>query len=173
MRISGRESLLAKAMNQWIDSSDVEFEATRSGGPGGQNANMRSTAIRLRASVIDLPLTDQQKRWLQDHLPPKNRFKDDGFMVENSEGRSQHENRKRALRQANEEIREALEKGRRARQQNRRSTKPRGSSSGRSGGGSRDIHEEQKKELRSETTDDLLEQALEEDPDLVVSQNEV
>ena len=155
-------------MKQWIDPSDVEFEATRSGGPGGQNANMRSTAIRLRATISELPLEDQEKRWLRDHLPPKNRFGDEGLMVENSEGRSQHENRERALQQANEEIQKAIEKGRQARKQSRRSNKS-GSSTKGSGGGSRDIHEEQKKELRSETTDELLEQALEEDPDLMDS----
>jgi len=155
-------------MKQWIDPSDVEFEASRSGGPGGQNANMRSTAIRIRASISELPVNDQEKKWLREYLPPKNRFGDDGLMVENSSARSQHENRERALQQANEEIQTAIEKGRQARKQSRWSKKT-GSSSKGSGGGSRDIHEEQRKQLRSETTDELLEQAFEEDPDLMDS----
>lgn len=148
-----------------LTEKDVEFETTRSGGPGGQNVNRRSTAVRLRASIDELPLSEEEKGFVQEHLPPKNRVKGGGIIVENADTRSQHQNRKRALEVANEVIQEAIERGRQAKK--RRKRKKRISRGAGGGGGEKDIREEQKKRRRRETTDDLLEEAYSEDPDFM------
>ncbi len=147
-----------------LREKDVEFESMRAGGPGGQHADRRATAVRLRIPIEDLPLSDSEKTVVRNYLPPKNQTKADELIVESSESRSQKENRKRALKVAVEEIEGALDKGvqnykeERHKQQNQ----PR---SGGGGGGEADKREIRKKRRRSETTEDLLEEAFEEDPD--------
>lgn len=151
-----------------LTENDVDFQSARSGGPGGQHGDRRATAVRLRVDFEDLPVSDDELEFIREHLPPKNRTKDGELLVGIGGSRSQRENRKRALKVANEELEKAIEKGRQ--QQRKESYKKRvqrRSSGGGGGGGDKDIHEERKKRRRSETTDDLLEQAYEEAPELL------
>lgn len=149
-----------------ITEDDVTFESTRSGGPGGQHANRRSTAVRLRARIDELPLTDEEKQFVHEYLPPKNRTKQGELLVENAEFRSQRQNRRRALEIANQEIEEAIENGRQAREKQRRKKRVEQSRGGGGGGSSReDVRDKRRRRYRSESTEDLLEEALEEDPD--------
>lgn len=46
-----------------IKNEDVEFEAFRSGGPGGQNVNKVSTAVRLRHKPSNIVVTSQSERY--------------------------------------------------------------------------------------------------------------
>jgi len=150
-----------------LTAQDVEFEATRSSGPGGQNVNKRSTAVRLRCAIDALDLSDEEKEALREHLPPRHLTKDGEILVENSEARTQEQNRKNALRIANEEIEEALRRARRKREEeaHRKRARTRGGKGGGSGRGD-DLKERQKRARRSERTEDLLERAYREDPDL-------
>jgi len=45
-----------------VKDEDVEFEAYRSGGPGGQNVNKVSTAVRLRHKPTNIVVTAQTER---------------------------------------------------------------------------------------------------------------
>lgn len=153
----------------YLSESDVEFEAARSGGPGGQHGDRRATAVRLRVPFDDIPLNDDERRFLEEHLPPKNRTKDDELLVQIGGSRSQRENRKKALEVANEEIEKAIEEGRQARRKKnyKKRVQRRSSGGGSGGGGEEDLHEKRKKRRRSETTDDLLEQAYEQAPEVL------
>lgn len=152
----------------YLEESDVEFEAARSGGPGGQHGDRRATAVRLRVPFEDIPLNDEERKFFEENLPPKNRTKDDEMLVEIGGSRSQRQNRKKALEVANEEIEKALEAGRQARRKKnyKQRVQRRSAGGGSGGGGEEDLHEKRKKRRRSETTDDLLEQAYEQAPDL-------
>jgi len=149
-----------------ISKSDVEFEQTRSGGPGGQHANRRATAVRLRVQLENLPLDDREKKFVREHLPPRHLTDSGEIIIENAEHRSTEANRKSALKVLNEQLEIAIARGR-SREKQRKRKKRINSPGGSGGGGSENIHEKQKKRLRSETTDDLLEQAYQEDPDLL------
>lgn len=148
----------------YLSPDDVDFESMRSGGPGGQHGDRRATAVRLRVEINDIPVADEQRDFLRDHLPPRHRTKDNELIVENSDSRSQKRNRENALRQANEVIEQAIEEGQHQREAEKRKKRSEKRKSG-GGGGEKDIKEEQRKRRRSETTDDLIEEAFEEDPD--------
>lgn len=149
-----------------LDESDVTFETTRSGGPGGQNVDSRATAARARIRFENLPLSGDTIDLVRQHIPPKNRAGDDEIFVENAAQRSQRQNKNRALELLNEEINNAIERGRHAIHKKQRKQRINNRNRGGSGGGSESIKDKKQKQFREETMDDLLEQAYEEDPDL-------
>lgn len=153
----------------YLEESDVEFEAARSGGPGGQHGDRRATAVRLRVPFEDIPLNDEERKFFEENLPPKNRTKDDEMLVEIGGSRSQRENRRKALEVANGEIEKALAAGRQARREKnyKKRVRRRSAGGGAGGGGEENLHEKRKKRRRSETTDDLLQQAYEQAPELL------
>ncbi|MAF80248.1 aminoacyl-tRNA hydrolase [bacterium] len=85
----------------------VEFKASRSHGPGGQNKDHRSTKVHMWVSVDDLPLEPLEKRRLREKLA-HHVNKEDELWVEDQETRYQEENREKALERLASMINEAI-----------------------------------------------------------------
>lgn len=144
---------------------DVRFTANKASGPGGQNINKRSTAVRLRIHIDDLNCSDKIQILIRKHIPPKNWSDSGDIYVECSAHRSRSRNRKIARDKLEKVIVEALNKGVQ-KQQNERWKKR--ISKNKTGKSSRrtDRQEKEKRKRRSQSTQDFLQQALKDDPDL-------
>ena len=91
-----------------IDESEVEINASRSGGPGGQGVNTTASKVELRWHVGSSELSDSQKRRVRKRLG--NRItKDDVFILQASEERSQHQNRSAAIARFRALVGEAIQ----------------------------------------------------------------
>jgi ribosome-associated protein len=76
-----------------IPLAEMQYRATRSGGPGGQHVNTSSTRIELEFDVAASPsLSDAQRARISERLA--NRIDGSGVLRLSSSGsRSQHQNR--------------------------------------------------------------------------------
>lgn len=106
-----------------IPASELEFQASRSGGPGGQHANTTSSRIQLRWNVRTSPsLSEGRREILLDRL--SGRIDNDGVLqVTVDTHRSQHRNREEAAERLAGIIREAL----RPRKKRKKTRRTRGS----------------------------------------------
>lgn len=86
---------------------DVTFQAVRSSGPGGQNANRRSTKVHMWVTIGDLPLADLEKRRIRTKLAHHINH-EDKLEVTCEEERSQELNRDKALEHMNALLEKAL-----------------------------------------------------------------
>lgn len=102
-----------------VPEHELEFRASRSGGPGGQGVNTTSSKVELRWDVeASGALADWQKDLVRERLG--NRITDDGVLVlQASEERSQHQNRAAAIARFRSLVGEAIVPPKR-----RRATKP-------------------------------------------------
>jgi ribosome-associated protein len=102
-----------------IDDREIEFDFIRSSGPGGQNVNKVSTAVRLRFDVHHAGTLPSEVRNRLIHLAGK-RVGDDGFlMILARRGRTQESNRRDAIARLVALVEKACEKPR-----PRRATRP-------------------------------------------------
>ncbi len=102
-----------------IDERELEFDFIRSSGPGGQNVNKVSTAVRLRFDARGSSSLPEDVRARLIRLAGR-RFGDDGFLTIHARtGRTQESNRRDAI----ERLVELLEKAA-VRPTPRRATKP-------------------------------------------------
>jgi ribosome-associated protein len=92
--------------------TEVQFSASRSGGPGGQNVNKVNTKIELRFSVQNSAVLDEnQKQLILSKL--KNRINNEGdLLVNSSTERTQWRNKEKAKQKFFELIEKALTKPR-------------------------------------------------------------
>ena len=106
---AGRMARIRLSRKVSIPEDEIEFRASRSGGPGGQGVNTTASKIELRFNVDASPsLTDAQKQRLRERLG--NRITDDGvFILQASEERSQHRNRQAALSRFQALVGEAIQ----------------------------------------------------------------
>jgi ribosome-associated protein len=90
--------------------AEVQFSASRSGGPGGQNVNKVNTKIELRFSVHESEVFDEEQKQLI-LLKLKNRINNQGeLLVTSTAERSQWKNKEKATQKFFELIEKALTK---------------------------------------------------------------
>jgi ribosome-associated protein len=93
-----------------IDERELEWEFIRASGPGGQNVNKVSTAVRLRWRVVgsDTLPADVRERLIR--LAGR-RIGDDGFLtIHARSARTQEGNRREAIERLIELVQQACEK---------------------------------------------------------------
>ncbi|PVY39959.1 alternative ribosome rescue aminoacyl-tRNA hydrolase ArfB [Pontibacter virosus] len=98
---------------------ELSFQASRSGGAGGQNVNKVASKVELRFHVSDSELlTDEEKVLVQEKLA--SRINNEGFLHLMCQAeRSQLQNKEQCIERFYELIRQAL-----TRQKKRKATKP-------------------------------------------------
>jgi len=76
-----------------VPRAELRYQASRSGGPGGQHVNTSSTRVELEFDVDRSPsLTDQQRAAIRERLA--NRISGEGVLrLSSRTSRSQHRNR--------------------------------------------------------------------------------
>lgn len=91
-----------------IPRSELDFQASRSGGPGGQHANTTASRIQLRWNVDGSPsLSDRRRQLIRSRLG--NRIDSSGILqISVDTHRSQHRNREEAVERFAELVRDAL-----------------------------------------------------------------
>lgn len=91
-----------------IPRSELEYRATRSGGPGGQHVNTSSTRIELTWNLLQsTALTEAQRELLREKLA--SRIDGQGMLrVVAARSRSQHQNRELATERLAELLARAL-----------------------------------------------------------------
>lgn len=91
-----------------VPIEEIEFRASRSSGPGGQNVNKRSTRVEARWNVMaSSVLTDEQRQKIVKRL--STRVSGAGILrVVAYRERSQRQNRELAVERLQELVKEAL-----------------------------------------------------------------
>lgn len=98
---------------------ELQFQASRSGGAGGQNVNKVATKVELRFDVQNSELlTEEEKALIQDKLA--NRINNEGYLqVVSQTERTQLRNKETSINRFYELLRQALTK-----QKKRKATRP-------------------------------------------------
>lgn len=103
----------------FIPRAELDFRASRSGGPGGQHANTSSTRIELVWNVAESPsLSDAQRARIRRKLANRINMAGELLLAEGG-SRSQHQNREAVIERLQELLSEAMHIPKR-----RRKTKP-------------------------------------------------
>jgi ribosome-associated protein len=99
---------LAVEDDLFLPRAELEFRASRSGGPGGQHVNTSSTRVELVWNVAESPsLTEAQRSRIREKLA--NRINAAGeLLLAESGSRSQHQNREAVTERLVTLLRQAL-----------------------------------------------------------------
>lgn len=102
-----------------LDENELEFEYMRSPGPGGQNVNKVSTAVRLRFDAASSRSISQPVKKRLEVLAGNRMTRDGALLIEASGFRSRRRNRQDAIDRLTELLKKASSKPK-----PRRKTKP-------------------------------------------------
>ncbi|MCW2962699.1 MAG: arfB [Thermoleophilia bacterium] len=98
--------------NRRMPAARIEWRATTSGGPGGQHANKTASRVEVVVRIDELPLEPRERARLYERLA--SRITGAGELsVAAADDRSQHRNRRTALRRLERLIADALREQRR------------------------------------------------------------
>ncbi len=92
-----------------IDEQELEFDFTRSTGPGGQNVNKVSTAVQLRFDLSASKSLPEQLKQRLGRLAGKRMTSEGILIIEARQYRSQERNRQAALERLIRLIQQAAE----------------------------------------------------------------
>lgn len=95
--------MLKLASDIFISDYEIEFQAVRSQGPGGQNVNKVASAIHLRFNIALSSLPAAWKQRLRS-LNDQRITRDGHIVIKAQKSRSQEKNRDEALRRLKELI---------------------------------------------------------------------
>jgi ribosome-associated protein len=93
-----------------LDSNEIREEFIQSAGPGGQNVNKVSTAVRLRFDVLSSPSLPEEVKLRLLRLAGKRATTQGDLVIEAHQFRTQEQNRQAALERLVRLIRSATEK---------------------------------------------------------------
>jgi ribosome-associated protein len=93
----------------FVADSDLDFSATRSSGPGGQNVNKRSTRVELRVPISAIPLNAAAERRLRK-LAGSWLVGDGELLISSQDERSQKRNKDACVAKLKELVIRALTK---------------------------------------------------------------
>jgi ribosome-associated protein len=93
-----------------LDEGELQFDFVRSSGPGGQNVNKVSTAVRLRFDVMNSPSLPEDVRERLVRLAGRRITADGVLTLQAQSSRTQEANRREAVDRLVELIRKACER---------------------------------------------------------------
>lgn len=93
-----------------LEESELQFEFVRASGPGGQNVNKVSTAVRLRFPVLETASLPEDVRQRLIRLAGKKIGSDGMLTIQAQARRTQEANRRDALDRLVELVRSACER---------------------------------------------------------------
>jgi ribosome-associated protein len=93
-----------------LNSNEIREEFIQSAGPGGQNVNKVSTAVRLRFDVLSSPSLPEEVKLRLLRLAGKRATTQGELVIEAHQFRTQEQNRQAALERLVRLIRSATEK---------------------------------------------------------------